>query len=168
MPVVRRRSVHWILGTVAATVILIAGASFTPAGARQQPYFITPTWGRLSSAPGWRPDPFAQGVWQHHWGIDIAAPFGTPVLASAAGTVQYVGTYGGYGPVIYLVHAGGWATLYAHLSSIYVRPGQQVPQASIIGAVGNYGHSTGPHLHFEIRYHGIPVNPLPYLLNSGQ
>lgn len=102
-------------------------------------------------------------AWQHHWGIDLAAPMGTPVLASAAGTVQYAGTYGGYGPVIYLEHAKGWHTLYAHLSAIKVRPGQKVAQGSVIGAVGSYGRSTGPHLHFEIRYQGRPVDPLPYL-----
>ncbi|MGH2349919.1 MAG: M23 family metallopeptidase [bacterium] len=145
------------------TVVIIAGAAQASAATAPRQYFITPTWGTLSSHLGWRRDPFRQNTWQHHWGIDIAARHGTPVVASATGVVKFAGTYGGYGPVVYLDHGQGWATLYAHLSRIYVRPGQTVKQASVIGAVGSYGRSTGPHLHFEIRYKNAPVNPLAYL-----
>lgn len=137
--------------------------SMSAAIAQPPPFFITPTWGALSSPLGWRPNPFGRAVWEHHWGIDIAAPEGTPVLASAAGIVKYTGAYAGYGPTVYLEHAAGWATLYAHLGQIFVRPGEQLSQGMVIGAVGNYGRSTGPHLHFEIRYHGVPVDPLKYI-----
>lgn len=133
------------------------------ADARPRAYFITPTWGRLSSPLGWRTDPFRPAIRQHHWGIDIAAPPGTPVVASAAGVVQYAGAYAGYGSTVYISHGAGWATVYAHLSAIHVRPGTQVRQGAVIGAVGSEGRSTGPHLHFELRYRNQPVDPLRYL-----
>lgn len=133
------------------------------AGAQSPASFVTPTWGILSSPLGWRLDPFRHDVWQHHSGIDIAAPTGMAVLASAPGKVRYVGMYAGYGQTIYVEHKDGWATVYAHLSRTSVRPGQTVPQGAVIGAVGNTGRSTGPHLHFEIRYKETPVNPLNYL-----
>jgi murein DD-endopeptidase MepM/ murein hydrolase activator NlpD len=143
--------------------LLGAGAIHASAAAAPAQYFITPTWGTLSSHLGWRRDPFRQNTWQHHWGIDIAARFGMPVVASATGVVRYAGWFGGYGRVVYLEHGQGWATLYAHLSHFYVRPGQIVKQASVIGAVGTAGRSTGPHLHFEIRYKNVPLDPLAYL-----
>ena len=133
------------------------------ADARPRTSFITPTWGRLTSPLGWRADPFRPDVRQHHWGIDIAAPHGTPVVASAAGTVQYTGKYAGYGSTVYIYHGAGWATIYAHLSAIHVQPGQRVRQGAAIGAVGSEGRSTGPHLHFEMRYMNYPVDPLKYL-----
>ena len=133
------------------------------ADARPRASFITPTWGRLTSPLGWRADPFRPAVRQHHWGIDIAAGHGTPVVASAAGTVQYAGAYAGYGSTVYIYHGAGWATVYAHLSAIHVQPGLRVRQGAAIGAVGSEGRSTGPHLHFEIRYMDQPVDPLKYL-----
>ena len=133
------------------------------ADARPRAIFITPTWGRLTSPLGWRADPFRPDVRQHHWGIDIAAAHGTPVVASAAGTVQYTGAYAGYGSTVYIYHGAGWATIYAHLSAIHVQPGQRVRQGAAIGAVGSEGRSTGPHLHFEMRYMNYPVDPLKYL-----
>lgn len=133
------------------------------AAARPAVFFITPARGSLSSSLGWRPDPFRRTVWQHHWGIDIAAPVGTPVHASATGVVQFAGWYAGYGRVVYLDHGGGWTTLYGHLRGMYVEPGQVVQQGNLIGTVGTNGRSTGPHLHFEIRYKDWPVDPLKYL-----
>lgn len=155
---------RWAVAVV-ILVLVLAQSTSSPASTRadRQPFFISPTWGTLSSPLGWRIDPIRQTVWQHHWGIDIAAPEGTPVLASASGVVRYADSYAGYGPTIYLEHAGGWATLYAHLSQILVGPGHPVVQGMVIGAVGNNGRSTGPHLHFEIRYRGTPVDPLQYL-----
>jgi murein DD-endopeptidase MepM/ murein hydrolase activator NlpD len=152
------------IGILSVGIALLgAGATRASAAAGQPQYFITPTWGAMTSQMGWRHDPFRANTWQHHWGIDIAARMGTPVVASAPGVVRYAGWYAGYGPVIYLEHGNGWATLYGHLSRLVVRPGQTVAQGMLIGAVGSYGHSTGPHLHFEIRYRGVPVNPLAYL-----
>jgi murein DD-endopeptidase MepM/ murein hydrolase activator NlpD len=98
-----------------------------------------------------------------HWGIDIAAPAGMPVLASAAGVVQYAGWYAGYGLVVVLAHKGGWQTVYGHLGQINVHLGRPVEQAAVIGRVGSTGISTGPHLHFEVRYRGRPVDPLSVL-----
>ncbi len=98
-----------------------------------------------------------------HQGIDISAPVGTPVGASAAGTVVGAGSQGAYGLTVVIDHGDGFATLYAHLSSISVSPGQRVGQGTIVGAVGTTGNATGPHLHFEIRYRGSPVDPMAYL-----
>jgi murein DD-endopeptidase MepM/ murein hydrolase activator NlpD len=150
---------------VLVIILMLAAAAVAapPADAARQAAFITPTWGRLTSPLGWRTDPFRPAVRQHHWGIDIAAAPGTPVVASAAGTVQYSGAYAGYGSSIYIYHGHGWSTVYAHLSSIYVDRGARVRQGARIGAVGSEGRSTGPHLHFEIRYMNHPVDPLRYL-----
>lgn len=133
------------------------------AAARPAVFFITPARGSLSSGLGWRTDPFRRTVWQHHWGIDIAAPVGTLVHASASGVVQFAGWYAGYGRLVYIDHGGGWTTLYGHLKRMDVQPGQYVPQGTVIGTVGTNGRSTGPHLHFEIRYKDWPVDPLKYL-----
>lgn len=145
------------------SILVMAVATWTPPAALAKSYtFIAPTWGYLSSQPGWRMHPLA-GRWQIHWGIDIASPAGTPVLASAAGIVRYAGPHGGYGLTVVVDHGRGWVTLYGHLACATVRPNQIVQQAAVIGAVGSTGASTGPHLHFEIRYRGVPVNPLAYL-----
>lgn len=84
---------------------------------------------------------------------------------SKSGTklLTYAGPHGGYGLTVVVDHGRGWATLYGHLACATVRPNQIVQQAAVIGAVGSTGTSTGPHLHFEIRYRGVPVNPLAYL-----
>jgi len=150
---------------LAILAVLMALAT-TEAGAR--PRFacpVTPTWGWLASPYGWRAHPMG-GHPGHHWGIDIAAPHGTPVLASMAGTVSYTGWHGTYGLVVYIRHHGDWATLYGHLSRILVRTGQQVGCAQVIGTVGSTGLSTGPHLHFEMRYRDMPVDPVPYLVQA--
>lgn len=98
-----------------------------------------------------------------HSGIDIAAAVGTPVGASAAGTVISAGDRGAYGLTVVIDHGDGFATLYAHLSAISVSAGQRVGRGTVVGAVGMTGNSTGPHLHFEIRYGGSPVDPMAYL-----
>jgi len=150
---------------VAAIAVTLAAIAVQAAQATPLVCPITPTWGHLASPYGWRVHPMG-GTPGAHWGIDIAAPHGTPVLSSMAGTVAYAGRYGAYGLTIYIKHTGGWATLYGHLSRIFVRPGQNVRCAQIIGAVGSTGRSTGPHLHFEMRYRNIPVDPVPYLLEA--
>jgi len=117
--------------------------------------FIWPTSGVVTSGYGPR--------WgRMHEGIDIAAPTGTSVRAAASGRVIIAGTMGGYGSVVVIDHGGGISTLYAHLSSIWVGGGS-VSQGQGIGAVGCTGSCTGPHLHFEVRVNGVPVNPLSYL-----
>ena len=98
-----------------------------------------------------------------HEGIDIAVPEGTPVVAAAAGTVIYAGWLGGYGNLVVVDHGGGLATAYAHNSGVAVSVGESVGQGEVIAYSGNTGHSSGPHVHFEVRVNGTAVDPLGYL-----
>jgi murein DD-endopeptidase MepM/ murein hydrolase activator NlpD len=105
----------------------------------------------ITSGYGWRVHPI-HGSPRFHRGIDIGAPIGTPVIATHAGTVETANFLSGYGLTIILKYKNGTqATLYAHLSEVFVKPGDQVKQGDIIGLVGNTGLSTGPHLHFEVQ-----------------
>jgi murein DD-endopeptidase MepM/ murein hydrolase activator NlpD len=118
--------------------------------------FIWPVSAPMTSPFGWR--------WgRMHEGVDLGAAYGTPIAAAAAGTVIYAGWLGGYGNLTVIDHGGGLATAYGHQSSIGVGVGQSVAQGEIIGNVGSTGHSTGPHLHFEVRVNGQAVDPLGYL-----
>ena len=107
--------------------------------------------------------PFGYRWGRLHAGIDIGVPYGTPIHAAAAGTVVLAGWTGGYGNYTCIDHGGGMATCYAHQSSYAVSTGAQVAQGQVIGYVGSTGHSFGAHLHFEVRIHGNPVDPLGYL-----
>jgi len=124
--------------------------------------FSWPVTGTITSPFGWRTNPFGGGP-EFHQGLDIAAPLGTTVTAAAGGTVIMAQWYGGYGNYILIDHGGGYSTGYGHLSAMYVSSGQQVQRGQAIGAVGSTGQSTGPHLHFEIRIAGKPVDPAPRL-----
>ena len=115
-----------------------------------------PVVGPVTSPFGWR--------WGRlHEGIDIAVPSGTPVHAAAAGTVIYAGWMGGYGNLVVIDHGGGVATAYGHNTSVAVALGQQVEQGQVIAYSGSTGHSTGPHVHFEVRVGGAARDPLGYL-----
>lgn len=107
--------------------------------------------------------PFGMRWGRLHAGIDIAVPSGTPIHAAAAGTVALAGWVDGYGNYTCIDHGGGLATCYAHQSSIGVSTGQHVDQGQVIGYTGCTGHCLGPHLHFEVRINGAPVDPLGYL-----
>jgi murein DD-endopeptidase MepM/ murein hydrolase activator NlpD len=107
--------------------------------------------------------PFGYRWGRLHAGIDIAVPYGTPIHAAAAGTVVLAGWVSGYGNYTCLDHGGGLATCYAHQSSFAVSQGASVAQGEVIGYVGCTGHCFGPHLHFEVRINGTPVDPLGYL-----
>lgn len=124
--------------------------------------FSWPVTGTITSPFGWRSNPFG-GAPEFHQGLDIAAPTGTTVTAAAGGTVIMAQWYGGYGNYILIDHGGGYSTGYGHLSAIYVTTGQSVQRGQAIGAVGSTGQSTGPHLHFEVRIAGKPVDPAPRL-----
>lgn len=123
--------------------------------------FTRPVEGRLTSGFGMRVHPIF-GVRKMHTGIDIAAPTGAPIRAADAGVVVEAGYIRGYGYTVIIDHGGGVATLYAHCSVLLVEAGREVARGQIIARVGSTGYSTGPHLHFEVRVNGEPVNPLSY------
>lgn len=116
----------------------------------------------MGSPFGFRSDPI-MGVRAMHQGIDFNGPIGTPILAAAAGVVAIADRHYDYGNMIELDHGGELSTRYAHLSAISVKPGQIVKRGQVIGALGNTGRSTGPHLHFEVRMLGVPQNPARFL-----
>lgn len=107
--------------------------------------------------------PFGMRWGRMHTGIDIGAGMGTPIHAAKSGVVIMAGWNGGYGNCTIINHGGGFSTLYGHQSRILVHEGESVTQGQVIGYVGSTGHSTGPHLHFETRVGGTPVNPRKYL-----
>ncbi|MBX7237072.1 MAG: LysM peptidoglycan-binding domain-containing M23 family metallopeptidase [Caldilineales bacterium] len=125
-----------------------------PAGARRGTgTFVMPAGGTLT-----------QKYWGGHRAVDIGAWLGSPVAASDSGFVVYAGwDKTGYGNLIVVDHGNGYTSYYAHLSKIFVRVGESVARGQRIGSVGSTGHSTGPHLHFEIRYRGVQQNPFSYL-----
>lgn len=112
----------------------------------------------VSSRFGRRFNPVT-GMWGNHRGIDLAAPYGTPVAATADGVVAHSGWLGSYGIIVVLRHGSGIETRYAHLSAVAVTPGTTVRQGQVIGYVGSTGRSTGPHLHYEIRRGDQAIDP---------
>jgi murein DD-endopeptidase MepM/ murein hydrolase activator NlpD len=119
---------------------------------------------RITSGFGYRPSPFDAKKLSLHAGIDIAGKTGDPVLVTADGTVTYVEKNNlVYGMVIMVTHKNGFITLYAHLSEIDVRRGQDVKRGQVIGKVGVSGESTGPHLHYEVRLGKEPIDPMNFL-----
>lgn len=122
--------------------------------------YARPGRGRLTSAYGRR--------WGRlHAGIDLAAGMGSPVRAAARGVVLAAGRESGYGQVVRVVHPDGTVTVYAHMSAALVSVGERVQAGDLVGREGNTGRSTGPHLHFEVRVNGTPVNPLTWLRKRG-
>jgi murein DD-endopeptidase MepM/ murein hydrolase activator NlpD len=127
-----------------------------PTGAASAAGFVWPVHGILTSGFGWR--------WgRMHEGVDIAVSNGTPVVAAKAGVVIVAGWMGGYGKLVVVDHGGGVSTAYGHNTSVTVGVGQQVAQGQLIAYSGNTGHSTGPHVHFEVRINGGAVDPMGYL-----
>jgi len=120
---------------------------------------LWPVVGPISSGYGWRIHPIF-GTREFHTGIDIAVPWGTPIHAAAAGTVIFTGWMRGYGMLVILDHGNGLSTTYSHLSSYSVHVGEHVDRGDVIARIGSTGWSTGPHLFFEVREDGRPVNPL--------
>ncbi|MCQ2341853.1 MAG: M23 family metallopeptidase [Paludibacteraceae bacterium] len=116
---------------------------------------------RVASGYGWRIDPVYH-VRRFHDGMDFTAPRGTDVFATGNGKVTFVGHKQGYGNTVIVDHGFGYETLYAHLYKSLCRVGQKVKRADVIALVGNTGKSTGPHLHYEVHYHGKPIDPRNY------
>ena len=123
---------------------------------------IWPVRGWVTSRYGTRVSPFS-GIEKPHEGIDIAAQTGTPVVSSADGVVIKAGFMTGYGNMVEISHGYGIRTLYAHNSRINVKAGQRVHRGEVIAYAGDSGSSTGPHLHYEVKMNGLPVNPAKYL-----
>jgi len=123
---------------------------------------LWPVEGRVGSGFGAREDPI-NGEGAFHSGIDIEAPYGTPVRAAADGEATGAQMGAGYGRQVVLDHGHDLLTVYGHLSAIAVVPGQHVTRGQVIGYVGQSGRATGPHLHYEVRVHNVPVNPHKYL-----
>ncbi|MDA3954368.1 MAG: M23 family metallopeptidase [Bacteroidales bacterium] len=116
----------------------------------------------ISSPYGKRIDPFTGRISMHD-GIDFAARMGTPIYATADGKVKYARYIGGYGYTIKINHDFGYSTIFGHMSKMKAKKGQNVKRGDLIGYIGNTGRSTGPHLHYEIRYNKRPVNPSKYM-----
>lgn len=121
-------------------------------------HFIRPASGPITSGFGMRYHPILHRA-RMHTGVDIGAGYGEPIRAAAAGEVVMAGYMRGYGYVVIIDHGGGVSTLYGHCSELLVSEGQQVRQGQVIARVGSTGLATGPHLHFEVRRNGVPVNP---------
>ncbi|MBC8120348.1 MAG: peptidoglycan DD-metalloendopeptidase family protein [Gemmatimonadaceae bacterium] len=117
---------------------------------------------RMSSKFGMRKHPIFR-VSRMHTGVDFAARSGTPIRAADSGTVLFAGWYGGYGRCVIINHGDGLATLYGHASRLFVTTGQSITKGATIAHVGSTGFSTGPHLHFEVRRNGSPINPMPFI-----
>lgn len=136
-----------------------ASVGVLPTGGGQ---LLWPAAGPLTSPYGYRTHPIF-GDSRLHTGIDIGAPYGATVIAADAGVVAYAGVMSGYGNVVVVDHGGGLATTYNHLSAFSVASGQQVGRGAPIANIGCSGYCTGPHIHFEVRVNGSPVDPMPYL-----
>ncbi len=122
-----------------------------------------PVEGRISRGFGLKEDPISGGL-RHHRGMDIAAPYGTAVHAPSAGWVVFAGWESGFGKLVILRHKKGYESYYGHLSVITCKRGQAVDAGTLLGKVGSTGYSTGPHLHYEVRQWGRPLNPRRFLL----
>jgi murein DD-endopeptidase MepM/ murein hydrolase activator NlpD len=131
--------------------------SFTPT--------LWPVIGRITGSFGERLDPFS-GEGAFHTGVDISSQYGDGVRAAADGVVTHANVHAGYGRLVVVDHGFGVASWYGHLSTFAVAPGMRIKRGDIIGYVGVSGRTTGPHVHYEVRINGAPVNPMRYLRNS--
>ena len=135
-------------------------ASRARRAAPPRPKWVRPLAGRFTSGYKWR--------WgRMHVGVDIAAPYGSPVRSVGDGVVIEAGTESGYGKIVKIRLEDGTVTYYAHNSRLLVSAGEKVQAGDVIAKEGSTGHSTGPHLHFEVRIGGSPINPIPWLAKRG-
>jgi murein DD-endopeptidase MepM/ murein hydrolase activator NlpD len=153
------RQENQLLAESAALTDVINGSSGSGQGTGS---LIYPVSGPITSPFGWRIHPIL-GYKKFHTGVDFGVGYGTPIRAADSGTVIYATWMGGYGNVIIVDHGNGLSTLYAHQSSLAAGTGARVSRGQTVGYVGSTGFSTGPHLHFEVRVNGNPVDPMGYL-----
>jgi murein DD-endopeptidase MepM/ murein hydrolase activator NlpD len=151
-----------ILAAQEAAAAAAANSGGAPAPTFSGGALLWPAPGPLTSPYGYRTHPIF-GDRRLHTGIDIGAGYGAAVIAADAGIVSYAGAMSGYGNVVVVDHGGGIATTYNHMSAFSVSTGQSVGRGEQVGAIGCTGYCTGPHLHFEVRANGYPVDPMPYL-----
>jgi murein DD-endopeptidase MepM/ murein hydrolase activator NlpD len=149
----QRNDFESLLGKLEAQKNLLA---HTPA--------IRPVGGWVTSRFGYRQSPFT-GKREFHKGLDIANRIGTPIVATADGIVSHSGKKGMLGNVVVIDHGYGLVTRYGHIDALEVKVGMTVKRGQVIAHMGNSGRSTGPHLHYEVRLNGVPVNPTKYILN---
>jgi murein DD-endopeptidase MepM/ murein hydrolase activator NlpD len=149
----------------AGTSLFVPGAKMTREDLKKAlgEFFLYPIKGRLTSPFGWRIDPVNGIVGRNHAALDLAAPTGTPIKASADGTIAVAGLSSTYGKYVIISHSDGYETMYAHMNKIYLNKGAKVLQGTVIGEVGNTGYSTGPHLHFGVFKNGKAINPAEVL-----
>jgi murein DD-endopeptidase MepM/ murein hydrolase activator NlpD len=126
---------------------------------------IMPAVGWITSYFGHRISPYA-GRLKMHEGLDVGAPFGTPIVAPADGIITYSGNKAGFGKFVQIDHGYGIETLYAHSQKLFVRKGEKINRGDLLAKVGSTGYSTGPHLHYEVRVNGIAVDPLYFVLEK--
>jgi murein DD-endopeptidase MepM/ murein hydrolase activator NlpD len=151
-----------------SVAVVNAGLTLTPEPALADSEFTPSLWpvvGHLTAGFGERLDPFS-GEGAFHTGVDISSEYGTAVRATADGVVIGAEEHVGYGRLVVLDHGFGVTTFYGHLSAFNVTPGQRVNRGDVIGYVGVSGRSTGPHVHYEVRINGAPVNPMRYLRST--
>lgn len=123
---------------------------------------VSPVMARVTSGFGWRDDPLGEGE-KFHYGLDLGVATGTPVLAFAAGTVDYIGESQAYGQYLQIIHENGVTSFYAHCSKLCVQKGQRVEMGEKVAESGATGNVTGPHLHFELKKDGVRLNPDYYI-----
>jgi murein DD-endopeptidase MepM/ murein hydrolase activator NlpD len=154
------RSTERVAPRAAAKPVARASRSRARTAPARTSGWVRPCRGPLTSTYGMR--------WgRMHKGLDFGCSYGSPIYAASAGVVTYAGPQGGYGRLVTIRHDGGWTTAYGHMSSMVVRSGQRVTAGQLIAYVGSAGHSTGPHLHFEVRTGGGTINPWPFLRARG-
>jgi murein DD-endopeptidase MepM/ murein hydrolase activator NlpD len=159
---------HFLMKNATAVALSAEGLTLAPGRNWEDMQFTPSLWpvvGQLTGTFGERLDPFS-GEGAFHSGLDISAPYGTDVRASADGVVMDVGTHTGLGRAITVDHGFGIETVYGHLSRYGTEPGRRIKRGEVIGYVGESGRASGPHLHFEVLVYGTPVNPWKFLKGS--
>jgi len=160
--VTRLEAVEDRLATLSETAAFVSAVGHSTLDADSDVPSAWPVGGRVTSGFGMRVAPI-RGGWRMHPGLDISAASGTRVRSAGAGLVVFSGYRSGYGNTVVVDHGDGMKTLYGHMSRLGTKEGRRVSEGDVLGFVGSTGRSTGPHLHFEIRFRGEPVNPMCYL-----